>query len=786
VKKQAWRAGLMTILAFLFLGPGGWPAVADPAKDLKAKDVTVRLAAVEAIRKGAPADAEKLLLSVLGDRDWEVVERASAALGQHGGRASTGPLLKLTLTGPVRRVRLTAARSLLLLDAPSAAKAMLKRMSGKMAEAASEAFGILAPALDDATVVQAFRRGLSSKEPPVRTLAARLVGHLEGAERRAALERVLSMPETSVRSAVLDAVRASPRTVDIRLVKPLLHKESTNDILARRAIAAIVAIVGAAGEDADKTGARALGASELAPGPKSASRIVRLAGLLAAAPRKSEAAGPKRERLLAPKRTIPTLDFALGHEDETVRSAGVHALALIATDEMLDRASRIARGDKSARVRWTALRGLVRARGAKHEGTQALLVSAMGDDADAKVREEAAVALGVKEIGAPVSALTRAMGDDAWTVAVCAAVSLGKTRDERAVEPLRKLLSERDWKLRGAAVVAMGHLHRGEVMPDIIEALTDREPAVARTAWETLKRLTAKTIAPKVKAWRAWWKENGLGFVPVDRANAAREAKKYGYAPTYAGVYEDLDVIVLQSRGDHIEQLLQRLSIAHRLTRQGQVRDGALHPYAVFVANCTGEIAPKDEEPLQWFVRTGGYLFSSCWSLHETVEPVYPGAVRKLQTSGQVLENVVAEACPSDSPFLEGVFAGLTRPIYVLYGAHLIEVLDHERVEVLIDSPTCADTWGGGDLACWFEAGHGVILDSANHFDLQGLEKAEGLKSAEDRMAYAMDHMGLEYEEVRKLAAKRVWDRRARAATEARDLSAFRFITNFVRFKRKP
>jgi hypothetical protein len=78
-----------------------------------------------------------------------------------------------------------------------------------------------------------------------------------------------------------------------------------------------------------------------------------------------------------------------------------------------------------------------------------------------------------------------------------------------------------------------------------------------------------------------------------------------------------------------------------------------------------------------------------------------------------------------------------------------------------------------------------VILDSANHFDLQGLERAEGLKSAEDRMAYAMDHMGLSYDDLRELAAKRVWGSRSKAAAAARDHSAFRLITNFVRHKRR-
>ena len=45
--------------------------------------------------------------------------------------------------------------------------------------------------------------------------------------------------------------------------------------------------------------------------------------------------------------------------------------------------------------------------------------------------------------------------------------------------------------------------------------------------------------------------------------------------------------------------------------------------------------------------------------------------------------------------------------------------------------------------------------------------------------------MGLDHEEVRQLDGARVWKSNNKAAKAARDLSAFRFITNFVRHKRR-
>ena len=165
------------------------------------------------------------------------------------------------------------------------------------------------------------------------------------------------------------------------------------------------------------------------------------------------------------------------------------------------------------------------------------------------------------------------------------------------------------------------------------------------------------------------------------------------------------------------------------------------------------------------------------------MQNVYPGVLKKYET-GEVLDTVSADNCAQDSPYLEGVFAPGVRPLYSLVGAHLIEVVDHERAEVLIDSPECAERWGIGDLAAWFPAGHGVVIDSVNHFDEQGLTNATGLKGAEAIQAYAVDHMGLSYEELRAKKKEKFWKSAAKAGREVMDLSVFKLVTNFVRLKR--
>src|SRR5262245_26196155 len=96
-------AGAFALAAcVLVLAPGALPS--DPAKDLKDKDVKVRIAAIEELEASGGKDAETLLLSALTDRDWQVVERAADALGRKGSAASVDDLVRLSTDGEIRRI----------------------------------------------------------------------------------------------------------------------------------------------------------------------------------------------------------------------------------------------------------------------------------------------------------------------------------------------------------------------------------------------------------------------------------------------------------------------------------------------------------------------------------------------------------------------------------------------------------------------------------------------------------------------------------------------------------
>jgi HEAT repeat protein len=766
---------LQVSLLSLFLVWSSFDGADDPAKELRAKDPVVRLAAVEKILAAPDKKSEKLLLGVLEDEDWEVVIAAARGLRSIGAKKSVKALVELSLEGPVQLVRHAAAESLAELDAAEAVKGLGRKLKGKSSIAACDALVKIAPTMEEVSPPKALEKLLRAKETLVRAAAARAMVVCERRNRAVRVEKLLSSPHLAVVAAALEGAELDPRAEQLPALLELLSREELDDVLERRALRAVVASVGVL-EEEQRRG-------------EMGARIVQLSGVT---PERVAARGPRlaaaasRAEWCDSSTLLPATRAAREHPDEGVRAVAVGVLRFIAGEESLAEARRLGETDDHPRVRLAALASSLALQPIEEEAQRDWVLGRLAAESNDDVRQALVVALGQADLELAVSTLSELLADPDWGIAVCAAVSLGRTRSERSVASLCELFREAtDWRMRGAAVVGLTHCLRKEGIPTLIEALSDAEPLVVRTAHGYLRSIPGgEALPPEVEPWRKWWKENEDRVRLFDPKEEEERRKKYGYAIPDARIYDGLDVLVLQSRGDHIEKVLGELAIEHRLTASSRITADGLDAAGVFVANCTGEIENDDVERLEWFVRSGGYLFGSCWAIHETIERIAPGVVRKLPTRDEVLDQVTATPWATDSPYLEGVFGEGVQPIYHLSGAHLIEVLEPERVEVLVDSAECAEEWGGGNLACWFTVGHGVILDSVNHFDLQGLEEAVGLKTREDRMAYAVDHLGLDLRSLREIFAEKFWDSSHKASREVRDLSVFRLITNFVRARR--
>ncbi|MBL8728953.1 MAG: HEAT repeat domain-containing protein [Planctomycetes bacterium] len=742
-----------------------------PEADLRSKSVDTRLAAIDALGQGDRADVDRLLLPLLKDKDWEIQERAAIALGKAKCVPAVKALVELAVDGDCVRIRRAAAQAAAAIDPAEAASGLCKKAKGRTQVAALEALALAnrrqAPLAD----ADKLKKLLRDESAALREAAA--TAWLEcAADRAETLRALLAEPFLAVRCRALDAIAESPRQDDLKPLADLLRGGAHNEVVERRLLRALAAVL--AEGHADLAGRAADVLQGAGTEGLAAVRRARLAALLAH--------GDKP--VFDQKQAVAALKPCLT-ADGAARAAASKSLREVGGEEAL--AAALAHWpretDRRVQLQLVGTVGALRP-ATTPEAVNWLAEIARGGGDDA-VRERAIVLLGTPGADGAAATLIEVLGERQWTLACCAAVSLGKTKADAAFAPLSQLLQHAEWTHRGAGVVGLMHWNRAAAFELLIGMLDDGNGVVAGAAHAALQTMSLQfELGTKAKAWRAWWAANKDTHQFVDRTQSIDKLKKYGYAVPDTEIYQGLDVVVFKSRGDHIEQLLERLKIAHRETEAGAVPTCGIHPEAIFVSNCTGEIKGEDLLPLAWFVRTGGSLFGSCWALSETIERIQPGVVQKARTSDQVLDDVRALPCRADSPLLTGVFPPAVVPIYHLEGAHLIDVLDPERCEVLIDSPDAAERWGCGNLAAWFFCGHGVLFDSANHFDLQGLETQKDLKTAEERQAYAVDHMGLSFDTLRATRSAGYWKQQKTVGKNVPDLSAFRLLTNFVRSKR--
>lgn len=770
------------LIAALFLQD---PAVgSDPLKAIKDKDPATRLAAVTALEERAASDpkAAKALLGALKDDDWEVVEAATAALGRVRPEDAAKELADLAAEAPIRRLRAAAARALAIFaDGKALDRLASAAGSKKTGIAALGALADYAIAVETLTELKAIEREARDKDPEVRAAAAAAFLLAPEDVRMELLEAALADEDLRVACAAIDAIANRPIAEYFEAMATAAARVEWNDVVSRRLTRALLAC--SLTEDGQPLAQKLLvGDATVAlsgSAPEPALRFVIWAGALGADDGATSDTRNAAWRML---------HKALSAGKPEIRAGAARALRdwkdfTDAQPILIE----VVRTDVSARVRRAAISSLTNAFGLASEEVRAAVIHALAKDADPAVREKAAVVLGVPELADAPAALIAALKDSEWSVAVCAAVSLGRVRGPEAVAALAALTKHADWKMRGAAAVGLMHVYDKGALSPLIALLDDPHGTVARTAHEILIRVTRQRFERNSAAYATWWDKNQNLIQLLTPEQAAERGKEYASgAESRAKSFLDLDVLVFQSRGDAIETLLERIGISHRRTEAGKVAAAELHPFAIYVSNCTGEIERGDLEPLQWYVLTGGYFFGSCWSLGHTIAPMVPGVMRMYpkHEEGTILDRVQALACDPDSPYLEGVFPHETVPIYDLQGAHLIEVLQPERCEVLVDSPGCATRWGCGNLAAWFDSGHGMILDSANHFQEQGIANAPNLKKPEERMAYAFDHMALEYSAWRENLDAKWWKNTRDTAQNVFDESAFRFITNFVRQKR--
>jgi len=234
------------------------------------------------------------------------------------------------------------------------------------------------------------------------------------------------------------------------------------------------------------------------------------------------------------------------------------------------------------------------------------------------------------------------------------------------------------------------------------------------TVWHIESRaegMTRMIESSRQRAYRAGAK--------ITRDRMAREAPDHARA---LGAVEAADIVVVPGSYDHVEQVLDALSLPYTTVAPHALGGAALRPHQLLVVNCPGHIDDAAVATVREFVAAGGSLFTTDWALANVVERAFPGVIAYNQrpTGDDVVR---IEVGAHDNPFLDGVMEPGDEPLWWLEGSsYPIRILDPGRVEVLITSAELGLRYGEAPVAVLFRHGQGDVFHMISHYFLQRTE----------------------------------------------------------------
>jgi hypothetical protein len=141
------------------------------------------------------------------------------------------------------------------------------------------------------------------------------------------------------------------------------------------------------------------------------------------------------------------------------------------------------------------------------------------------------------------------------------------------------------------------------------------------------------------------------------------------------------------------------------------------------MVNCTGQLDGDARERVRRFVTAGGLLYTTDHAVHYLLEPAFPGYIRwNHKTSRE-------EIFPMETAGYQGLLAKIGsagHPSWQLAGGgYLFDVVDPQKVEVLMSSKLVAARYGAGTLGVRFRIGDGQVVHVTGHFFTQPGQRPE-------------------------------------------------------------
>jgi hypothetical protein len=204
------------------------------------------------------------------------------------------------------------------------------------------------------------------------------------------------------------------------------------------------------------------------------------------------------------------------------------------------------------------------------------------------------------------------------------------------------------------------------------------------------------------------------------------------------------DVVVVKGSMDHIEQVLASARIRHTVIEPEEVANADLRADQIVMVNCPGHIPPAGIKKIEKFVRAGGLLYTTDWSLLNLVQVAFPGTIaHNGQSTGSEVTPV--QVMKKDDNLMSNMLLrDKTEPQWWLEGgSYPIKILNPKKVEVLAMSREMGQKYGAAPIVVRFRWDDGEVIHVVSHFYRQletrgpaiaakdGIDAVGGMSSAQ-------------------------------------------------------
>jgi hypothetical protein len=184
------------------------------------------------------------------------------------------------------------------------------------------------------------------------------------------------------------------------------------------------------------------------------------------------------------------------------------------------------------------------------------------------------------------------------------------------------------------------------------------------------------------------------------------------------------EVVIVTGSADHMEQVMRRAQMKFVVVTPDELPQLPLHGQQVLMVNCTGEMSPAARERVRRFVNAGGFLYTTDHAVHYLLENAFPGYVRwNGKTSN---EEIFPMQVSGERGLLRHIGGTQGHPRWQLAGGgYLFDVVDPQKVEVLMSSREVGARYGARVLGVRFRVGDGQVIHVTGHFFTQPGQRPE-------------------------------------------------------------